>query len=147
MALPFRAPVYRSYFEAVSGLYRQGPTAFYKGNSVRCMHIFLFHKFNTELTLLTERHQGDFELLRAIKQTPFAQEFLLSSTIDFFLHPLHVAEARFIMQNRRPNFAVYHSLVPGFFTKTPLREMLRGISLHIPRNACIALSNGALMTL
>ena len=139
MALPFRAPVYRSYFEAFSGLYKQGMQSFYKGNGIRCLHICLFHKFNTDLTLLTERLSGENELLKALKQTPFAQEFLLSSSIDFLLHPLHVAEARFIMQNRRPNFAVYQSL-PQFFTKTPLREMLRGITLHIPRNACIALS-------
>lgn len=58
--------------------------------------------------------------------------------IDFALHPLHVAEARFIMQNRRKSFAVYQSL-PDFFKKSS-KEMFRGILLHIPRNICIAMS-------
>ena len=136
MALPFRPPVYRTYFEAFQGIYKQGLSGFYKGNGIRCLHIFLFHKFNTEMTLWAESQQSEF--ITALKKTPFAQEFLLSCAIDFALHPLHVAEARFIMQNRRPNFAVYPSLL-SFFKKSA-SEMFRGISLHIPRNVCIALS-------
>ncbi len=58
--------------------------------------------------------------------------------IDFILHPLHVAEARFIMQNNSANFAVYKSLTQ--FMTSAKTEMLRGILLHIPRNICIAMS-------
>lgn len=79
---------------------------FYKGNGIRCLHIFLFHKLNTDLTLYSENNYAE-KLKQLRKQYPLAQEFLLSCGIDFLLHPLHVAEARFIMQNRRPNFAVY----------------------------------------
>lgn len=43
------------------------------------------------------------------------------------------------MQNRSPNFAVYQGTI-DFFKKSKL-EIFRGISLHIPRNLCIAMSN------
>ncbi|TNV71969.1 hypothetical protein FGO68_gene13874 [Halteria grandinella] len=42
------------------------------------------------------------------------------------------------MQNRRPNFSVYQSLAQ-FFTRS-YSEVFRGITLHIPRNVCIALT-------
>lgn len=51
MALPFKPPVYRNYFEAFQGIYKQGAAGFYKGNGIRCLHIFAFHKLNTDLTL------------------------------------------------------------------------------------------------
>jgi hypothetical protein len=105
MALPFKSPVYRNYFEAFQGIYKQGIRGFYKGNGVRCLHIFLFHKLNTEASMSLENTTND--LGKHLKSMPLAKEFLLSCAIDFILHPLHVAEARFIMQNRRPNFAVY----------------------------------------
>lgn len=54
MSLPYKAPVYRNYFEAFLGLYKQGIRGFYKGNGIRCMHIALFHKLNTDLTIYTE---------------------------------------------------------------------------------------------
>lgn len=95
MALPFRPPVYRTYFEAFQGIYKQGMAGFYKGNGIRCLHIFLFHRLNTDFTLYTESNLS--EQMKIIKQIPFAQEFLLSCGIDFLLHPLHVAEARFIL--------------------------------------------------
>ena len=110
---------------------------FYKGNGIRCLHILLFHRLNTDLTLYTESNLA--EQMKVLKQIPFAQEFLLSCGIDFLLHPLHVAEARFIMQNRSQNFSVYQGL--GDFFKKSYREIFRGILYHIPRNICIALSN------
>jgi hypothetical protein len=108
MNLPYRAPVYRNYFEAYLGLYKQGIRGFYKGNTVRCLHIVLFHRLNADMTILSE--SAFPEHMKRIKQVPLAQEFILSCMIDFILHPLHVAEARFIMQNRSPNFAVYQSI-------------------------------------
>jgi hypothetical protein len=47
--LPFKAPVYRSYWECFQGIYRQGFTGFYKGNGVRSLHILLFHRMNSDL--------------------------------------------------------------------------------------------------
>ena len=70
---------------------------------------------------------------------PFLNELLLSCGIDFLLHPLHLAETRFICQNRKPNFRTYHSLL-DMVKMTGLKEFVRGITLHIPRNVCIALS-------
>eukprot|EP00347_Sterkiella_histriomuscorum_P016067 403354614 len=136
MALPYEAPVYRSYFEAYLGLYKQGLRGFYKGNGIRCLHIVLFHKLNTDLTIFTE--QKFPQQVKQLKQIPMVQEFALSCMVDFMLQPLHVAEARFVMQNRRRNFSVYQSL--GDFFKKSWSEMFRGIMMHIPRNICIAMT-------
>jgi len=136
MALPFRAPVYRNYFEAFLGLYKQGVRGFYKGNGVRCIHILLFHRMNTDLTILSE--SAFAEQMKKLNSIPLAKELALSCLIDFALHPLHLAEARFIMQHNSPNFAVYKNL--RHFFRTSWSEMFRGILLHIPRNICIAMS-------
>jgi len=132
MPLPFKAAVYRNYFEASSGLYRQGFLGFYKGNGVRCAHIITFHKLNTEISL---RYEEELKRLRAV---PLASEFLLSTAIDMLLHPLHLAESRFILQNRNKQFQAYSSLY-DMMRKSPA-EFARGISLHAPRNMCIALT-------
>ena len=55
------------------------------------------------------------------------------------LQPLHVAETRFIVQNRRINFAAYSS-VRDFVGKTPVRDMFRGNLMNTPRNFLVALS-------
>lgn len=68
MALPYKAPVYRTYFESIHGLYKQGFPGFYKGNGIRCMHIFLFHKLNTDLTLWLESN----DLSKQIRSIPLA---------------------------------------------------------------------------
>ena len=126
----------RTYFECLQGLYKQGVGAFYKGNLTRAMHIMLFHKLQTDFTFQIERtipvHWA------RLKDVPMVKEMILSCTIDFILHPLHLAEARMILQNRKPNFATYSSLWDLF--KTSYRELGRGILMHLPRNGCIALS-------
>lgn len=118
-------------------LYKQGPPlAFYKGNGVRALHIFLFHKLNTDFAFRAEQMFGIN--WKAVKETPMVSEIILSCAADFILQPLHVAEARFVMQNRLPNYSVYDSFV-DFWRKTPLRDMLRGNLLHFPRNFLVAL--------
>jgi hypothetical protein len=47
---PFKAPVYRSYWEAINGIYKQGIRGFYKGNGIRSLHILLFHRMNSDFT-------------------------------------------------------------------------------------------------
>lgn len=42
MNKPFRAPIYRTYYECAKGLYRQGIFAFYKGNGLRMAHWYLY---------------------------------------------------------------------------------------------------------
>jgi len=39
---PFRAPVYRTYYECIKGLYKQGIFGFYKGNGLRLVHGYAF---------------------------------------------------------------------------------------------------------
>ena len=65
-------------------------------------------------------------------------ELLLSCSVDMILQPLHVAESRFILQNRRANFSAYGSIV-NYFRQTPLQDMLRGNLIHLPRNFLVAL--------
>lgn len=93
------------YFEAIAGLYKQGFRAYYKGNGIRCLHIILFHKLNTEMQLASD---GVFKgLFENLAKFPLGRELFIACAIDFVLHPLHLAEARFIMQNRCPNFSIY----------------------------------------
>ena len=66
--VPFRAPVYRSYWEAINGLYKQNLAGFYKGNGVRSFHILLFHRMNTDLTFWTESAFPN--QIKAIKKIP-----------------------------------------------------------------------------
>ena len=100
------------------------------------MHVLLFHKLNCDLNHLSE---GAFpDVVKKIKKVPGAQEFLLSCTVNLFLHPLHLAEARMILQNRYPNFAVYKK-AHHVFTQSGA-ELFRGILMHVPRNFFIALS-------
>lgn len=55
-----------------------------------------------------------------------------------FLQPLHVAETRFVTQNRSSNFAAYQSIV-DFIKNTPVQDMLRANMMHLPRNFLVAL--------
>lgn len=134
---PFRAASYKNYGESLKGLYKQGtPQAFYKGNGLRSIHILLFHKLNTEMTFGMEKIFGQH--WKTIKEVPMLSELMLSCSIDMILQPLHVAESRFILQNRRTNFAAYDS-VYNYFRKTPVQDMLRGNLIHLPRNFLVAL--------
>jgi len=96
---PYRAASYNSYSEALKGLYKQGtPMSFYKGNGVRAIHILLFHKLNSEMTYKVESTIPTY--WKQLKEIPLASELLLSCSVDLILQPLHVAESRFILQNR-----------------------------------------------
>ena len=137
LSLPFKPPVYRSYWESLQGIYKQGGfRGFYKGNGVRTAHIILFHKLNTDLSFFMEDNLPP-HVFQELKSKPLLKEFLLATTLDTLLHPLHLAETRFIMQNRRTNFSVYQSF-PDLVKKS-WKEIGRGITLHIPRNFMIAM--------
>jgi len=136
MGLPFKPIVYRNYFECFNGIYSQGPLGFYKGNGVRALHALIFHRANCDLNGWSEAAFP--EQVKQLKQIPCAQEFLLACGINLLLHPLHLAEARLIIQNRRPHFSAYKN-VSQVFTRTP-GELMRGIMMHIPRNVFLALS-------
>ena len=72
--------------------------AFYKGNMTRSIHITLYHKLNTNLTFAAESALGP--TWKQIKEVPILAEFALATTVDLLLHPLHIAEARLVLQNR-----------------------------------------------
>jgi len=81
---PYRPVAYSNYLEAMKGVYKQGtPSAFYKGNMTRGIHILLFHKLNTDLTFRVE--QGIPDVWKKIKEIPLAAEFLLSCSVDLCL--------------------------------------------------------------
>ena len=66
------------------------------------------------------------------------RDFAAASFASIFLHPLHFAEARLVLQNRLPNFQSYKSLWTMFMSS--YKEMYKGITAHIPRNFLLALS-------
>ena len=98
--LPFKASIYSGYMEATHSLFRQGLLSFYKGNGIRCLHMMLFQYLRTDFSLRVDKHTGG----NFGKNLPFVKEFLIATVVDFLLHPLHLAEARFILQNRQMNF-------------------------------------------
>lgn len=96
----------------------------------------LFHKLSTDLTFNVERTIPVY--WSQLKNIPLVKELILSCVVDIMLHPLHAAEGRMILQNRKANFATYSSIFDIF--KTSYRELARGMLMHFPRNICIALS-------
>ena len=102
---------------------------------MRCVHILLFHRLNSDLNFMVETTFP--EQYKQTKSIPCLNEFLLSASINMLLHPLHLAETRFILQNRRANFAIYKS--SRDLLKNP-GELARGLLLHVPRNFFLALT-------
>ena len=72
------------------------------------------------------------------KRNSFLRDFLAATIASVFLHPLHLAEARLVLQNRLPNFTSYKSLWTMFLSS--YREMGKGITGHIPRSFILSLS-------
>jgi len=72
------------------------------------------------------------------KRNSFVRDFVAASVAGIFLHPLHLAEARLVLQNRLPNFQTYKSLWTMFMIS--YKEMSKGITAHIPRSFLLALS-------
>lgn len=135
---PFKPASYNNYSECMRALYKQGtPMSFFKGNLTRSIHILMFHKLNTWMAFSAEAQLG--QTWKKMKDIPCLTEFLLSCSVDMVLQPLHVAETRITMQNRTSNFAIYRNL-RSYFSTTPVREMFRGVLVHMPRNFLIALS-------
>ena len=54
------------------------------------------------------------------------------------LHPLHVGEARYILNNRLPNFNSYKSSFT-FVTSIGM-DFMNGITLHLPRSFLLSLT-------
>ena len=59
------------------------------------------------------------------------------------LQPLHVAETRFVVQNRRRNYSAYGSLME-YIRRTPFQDAFRANLIHLPRNFLVALQGAKL---
>ena len=115
---PFRAPVYRTYWECIRGLHNQGILGFYKGNGLRMCHLYLFAYCQAKI--YNEYLDGEDAMNR---DRSWSKSVLTGILISLFLHPLHQTEARFVLQNRIPNFNSYKSIFQlyreGTFGGTP----------------------------
>ncbi len=89
---PFRAPIYRSYYECISGLYKQGILGFYKGNGLRVLHAYLFLSYQTYIN--NQYIEGD----DVFNQKPNYFKTLFSAlSCSAILHVIHLGEARFVL--------------------------------------------------
>ena len=123
---PYTAPIYRSYREWITGLYRQGILGFYKGNFYRHTYITFVSFCQVEM------------LFRIKKMTGFQGHFthLFSFIVSSMLfHPMHMLESRYILQNRIT--PTYKSLL-SFMTGVGQKNILNGVIWHAPK--CFALS-------
>lgn len=136
---PYRAPIYRTYQECIQGLYRQGILAFYKGNLLSLVvfwQILLYPK-NWE-------YNWRFNNSKKVNEKP-GMIWLYGITLGTLLisHPLHLAEARYVLQNRLPGFQTYTSLFQMFRQSfiSGKRDIFNGMPGHLPLAIMIVLIN------
>ena len=103
---PFRAPVYRTYWECIRGLHKQGILGFYKGNGVRLAHHYFFSVAYIELL-----HQYSDDRSELFPKPSITKSLVAAGAVAFGLHSLHLAEARLVLQNRLPSFQTYPSIM------------------------------------
>lgn len=58
--MPFRAPIYSSYREAIKALSNQGFLGFYKGNLAGMLHLTFFYGFKTQIATLNKFGEFDY---------------------------------------------------------------------------------------
>lgn len=133
MNKPYRAPVYQTYWECIQGLYRQGILGFYKGNGCRLFHIYFYGKIRNDLIYYTNRDQNIMT-----SRTSFFTEFVAATVASLFMHPIHFAESRMILNNRLPNFGAYKSLYTLVMASRDPHIVRRGASVHVPVNFIMA---------
>lgn len=88
---PYRAPIYRKYWECIQGLYRQGILGFYKGNGIRVLHIFMYTIIRNDTQYFLDYGDNIF------RKNSFFRDFAAATAASLFLHPLHLLEARYIL--------------------------------------------------
>lgn len=72
------------------------------------------------------------------KRHSFFTDLAAATAASLFLHPLHFAESRFVLNNRLPNFSAYKSLYSLGMACTT--QITRGASVHVPRSFVMAFS-------
>jgi hypothetical protein len=123
---PYRAPIYDNYFETIKGLYRQGILGFYKGNFCRLFYTIMSHRMSVSLNWFFVERFPVFNSITILNQ------WVCLSLCDMVAHLFFVAENRFILQNRMPQFYIYKNV--NQLWKRSLVETLRGTSSHIGKN-------------
>lgn len=127
-----------SYSEAATHLGKQGILGFYKGNTFGIMHSVLQHTLRMNagypLVIQESKRLTDFRW-----HTKFAYFFTTNTIIDLLLHPLHLAQSRFVLQNRRVSNCLYRS-IPHFFAshRGKWRGLWNGWEANVPMNLLIA---------
>jgi hypothetical protein len=123
---PYRAPIYDNYFQTIKGAYRQGILGFYKGNFCRLLYHCATMRFSISLRWFVKEREENFNLYPAIR------DFICLTLSEIVCHPVFVAENRFVLQNRLPNFQIYPTL--NRFRTRIYEEMYFGSLGHIPKN-------------
>lgn len=73
-----------------------------------------------------------------LKRNSFVKDFLASLIAALYLHPFHVLEARYILNNRIPSFQSYKSAY-SFGLQSGL-QVFNGITVHLPRTFLLSLT-------
>lgn len=113
-------------------MYRQGILGFYKGNGFRLAHIYLY-----ELNRIYIQKMLDTDDT-IVKKNSFVKDFAAAFIASLYLHPLHWAEARYILNNRIPAFQSYKSLYTMGLQSG--NQIFNGITVHLPRSFLISLA-------
>ena len=133
---PFRAPIYRTYWECIKGLNKQGILGFYKGNGLRLSYYVLYMHCIQELN---HNYIEGEDVLQS--RTSFLKIFSVNLAACTCLHFLHLAEARFVLQNRLPSFRTYKSL-PMFIRdsfSSARGDLFNGFPAYLPILTCLTL--------
>lgn len=73
-----------------------------------------------------------------VSKNSFFKDFAAAFVASLYLHPLHWAEARYILNNRIPAFQSYKSLYTMGFQSG--HQVFNGITVHLPRSLLISLA-------
>ncbi len=125
---PYRAPIYDNYFETIKGLYRQGILGFYKGNLCRLFFNIISQRASISLNWFFVEKFPMFSSITFLKQ------LICLSLCEMSLHLFFVAENRFTLQNRTPQFFIYKNIYQ--FWRRSGRETFRGTPSHLGKNFC-----------
>ena len=129
---PFRAPVYQTYSECIRGLYNQGILGFYKGNFFRLSHMFLYDLNRIWIEQYFDRDE------QILHRESYVRHLSAAVIASYYVHTLHLLEARMVLNNRIPAFQSYKS---SFSLLISLNlQVFNGIHLHLPRCFIISLT-------
>ena len=97
------------------------------------MHIFLFGYIRESIVYQTTSNDNVL-----FARSSFFVNFFAATTASLFLHPLHWAESRMVLNNRLPNFGAYKSIFTLFVSNRDSKVLSRGMSIHFPVNFILA---------